>query len=84
MKNKPSQSSDKTEEKRGVTNLLEKSLPEPGISCDGEPAPDRVLPAIFPAGFIAPGRPYEDLRVDPGPESIGEVLLGELDLAEAD
>jgi hypothetical protein len=36
---------------------LEKSLEEPGASCDGEPAPDREAPAIFEAGFIGPEMP---------------------------
>lgn len=35
------------------THLLENSLLEPPRSCDGEPAPERVLPAILPA-FKAP------------------------------
>jgi hypothetical protein len=58
------------------TYLLENSRLEPPRSCDGEPAPERVLPAILPA-FKAPRK--GDLR-DPAPllllllGSVGEVL----------
>jgi hypothetical protein len=59
---------------------LENSLLEPPRSCDGEPAPERVLPAILPA-FMAP-RKGEDLRAPEAPllpplASVGEVLAVE-------
>lgn len=42
-------------------------------SCDGEPAPDRVLLAILPAEFN--GRPNGDLKGAPPIEaSVGDVL----------
>lgn len=45
------------------------------MSCDGEPAPDRVLPAILPAGFRLPERPKGDRRAEPlADESTGEEL----------
>lgn len=42
-------------------------------SCDGEPAPDRVFPAILPAGFIPPAA-KGDLAALPAEASVGEVL----------
>lgn len=70
---------------RGSTNLLEKSLLEPPISCDGEPAPDRVLPAIL-AAFRPPDIPKGDLRLALAGGSTGEVLAaGDVERAcEAD
>jgi hypothetical protein len=59
-------------------NLLE--LPLPICSCDGEPAPDRVFPAILPTEFIpAADSPKGDLRGFPLPlvASVGEVFAVE-------
>lgn len=48
------------------TRLFEKSLLEPGKSCDGEPAPEHEVPAILlPGGFSAPGMPKGDRIADP-------------------
>ena len=47
-----------------MTYLLEKSLLEPAASCEGEPAPERVVPAILPDGFMTPDIPNGDLTVD--------------------
>jgi hypothetical protein len=55
-----------------VNNLL--ALP---ISCEGEPAPDRVLLAIFPAEFNPPDKPNGDLRELPLEGSIGDVFAVE-------
>lgn len=52
---------------------LEKSLAEPGASCDGEPAPDREAPPIFEVGFITPDIPKGDLIEDPLGDSMGEM-----------
>lgn len=42
-------------------------------SCDGEPAPDRVLLAILPAEFD--GRPNDGLKgAPPNEASVGDVL----------
>lgn len=44
-------------------------------SCDGEPAPDRVFPAILPAEFNPPAAsPKGDLGAPPLVGSVGEVL----------
>ena len=56
-----------------VANLLEKSLLEPAISCDGEPAPDRVALAILPE--LRPGEsPNGERNVEAGDGSFGEPL----------
>jgi hypothetical protein len=66
-----------------VTHLFENNLLEepPVISCEGEPAPDRVLPAILLDEFKPPGRPKGDLSDDPGDGSMGDVLaaVGEVE-----
>lgn len=56
-----------------VANLFENSLLDAAISCDGEPAPDRVLPDMMPVGLIPPGSPNGDLP-DDARGSIGELL----------
>lgn len=43
-------------------------------SCDGEPAPDRVFPAILPAEFSPPANPKGDLNALPVEPSVGDVL----------
>jgi len=53
------------------------ALVPPSCSCDGEPAPDRVLLAILLAEFNAPGRPNGDLKEPPVVGSVGEVLAVE-------
>lgn len=55
-----------------MTYLLENNLLAP-ISCDGEPAPDRVVPAIFPA-VKPPGIPKGDRKA---PGSVGDVFAVE-------
>jgi hypothetical protein len=57
--------------------LLEKSVRAPPSSCDGEPAPDRVLLAILPVELRLPGNPKGDLRALPLEGSVGEVLAVE-------
>jgi hypothetical protein len=54
---------------------LENSLLEPPRSCDGEPAPDRVLPAILPVAFKAPRK--GDLSEPALEGSVGEVFAVE-------
>ena len=54
--------------------LLEKTLLEPPISCEGEPAPDRVLPVILPAEFSPPGTPKGDRNALVLEDSVGELL----------
>ena len=49
----------------------------PPSSCDGEPAPDRVLPAILPAEFKPPESPKGDLNALPLEGSVGDVLAVE-------
>lgn len=49
---------------------LEKSLPEPAISCDGEPAPDRELPVMMPLW----ARPKGDLADGTEPSGAGALL----------
>lgn len=46
----------------------------PPSSCEGEPAPDREFPAIFPVEFMPPDRPKGDLNALPLEGSIGDVL----------
>lgn len=47
-------------------------------SCDGEPAPDRVFPAILPAEFNPPAdNPNGDLNALPLDGSVGEVVAVE-------
>jgi hypothetical protein len=71
-----------------VANLLEKSLPEPAISCDGEPAPDRVAFAILPG--LRPGeRPKGDRIAEADEGSFGEppAVVGDVErvwLADCD
>ena len=48
-------------------------LPLPS-SCDGEPAPDRVFPAILLADDNPPANPKGDLNALPAEASVGEVL----------
>jgi hypothetical protein len=56
-------------------NLL---APLPSCSCDGEPAPDRVFPAILPAEFKPPESPNGDLKGFPLDASVvGEVFAVE-------
>jgi hypothetical protein len=65
------------------THLFEYSLLEPGISCDGEPVPDRVVPAILLAGgFSVPDMPKGDLMGAPV-ASLGdcEEMVGEVERA---
>lgn len=56
------------------TYLLGKSLPEPPISWDGEPEPDRVGFAIFAEPNPPVGSPNGDRR-DPLASSLGEWLV---------
>lgn len=59
-----------------ATYRFENKRLDPAMSCDGEPAPDRVLFAMMP-----PGRPKGDLLLG-AVGSIGEFpLLGDWDLA---
>ena len=60
-----------------VSYLLENNLLAPPSSCEGEPAPDRVFPAILPAAFNPPGNPNGDRSALPLEGSIGEVLAVE-------
>jgi hypothetical protein len=57
---------------------LEKSRLDPPRSCDGEPAPERVLPAILPA-FKAPrnGDRCDEGGFEEVEGSVGEVLAVE-------
>jgi hypothetical protein len=49
-------------------------------SCDGEPAPERVVPAIFPTEDNPPGKENGDLKAKPGTGSVGDWLVpGEVD-----
>ncbi len=60
-----------------ATYLLENSLLEPGVSCDGEPAPDRVVPAILADGLMTPDIANADLTLEDSEEgtltAVGEV-----------
>lgn len=59
----------------GHTYLLEKSLADAAMSCDGEPAPEREAPDIL-AGGLRPGeRPKGDLAAPPEEGSSGEELV---------
>jgi hypothetical protein len=60
-------------------HLFENSLLVLPRSCDGEPAPDRVFPAILLAEFNAPGSPKGDLKALPlgGSVPVGEVFAVE-------
>lgn len=53
--------------------LFENSLPEAPISWDGEPAPDRVVPAILAEELRPVERPKGDLMAVPE-GSLGDVL----------
>lgn len=56
--------------------LLENSLLEPGVSCDGEPAPDRVVPDILADGLMTPDMNGDLMLDSPGEELaavVGEV-----------
>ena len=56
-------------------NLFPAPVPVPlPSSCDGEPAPDRVFPAILPAEFNPPANPKGALNPLPVAASVGEVL----------
>jgi hypothetical protein len=58
--------------------LFENNLLAPLFSsCDGEPAPDRVLLAILPAELKPPGIPKGDRSALPLEGSVGEVLAVE-------
>jgi len=57
--------------------LFENNLLALASSCDGDPAPDRVLPAILPAEFKLPEIPNGDLNALPLEGSVGEVLAVE-------
>lgn len=50
--------------------LFENKVLAPPRSCDGEPAPERVLPAILPAGIKPPEFPKGDLKFG----SVGELF----------
>ena len=62
-----------------ASHLFENNLLALPISCDGEPAPDRVFPAILPAEFKPPGSPKGDLKALPleGSVPVGEVFAVE-------
>ena len=61
-------------------DLLENNRPEPAISCDGDPVPDRVTPAILPPGFSPPDMPNGDRMVCPVDVSFGDGLAdGDVD-----
>ncbi len=55
---------------------MEKILAEAPISCDGEPAPDRVVADILAAEVKPLGRPKGD-RMAAAEGSLGDVLVGE-------
>lgn len=56
--------------------LLENNLPEPGISCEGEPAPDRVVPAILLLlAFNVPDMPKGDLTAEAPADSMGDCAV---------
>ena len=57
-----------------MNNLLAGPLPS---SCDGEPAPDRVLLLILPEEFKPPDSPNGDLNALPLEGSIGDVFAVE-------
>lgn len=61
----------------GTPYLLVNSLLALPISCEGDPAPDRVFPAIFPAEFSPPGKPKGDRKALPLEGSVGDVLAVE-------
>lgn len=54
--------------------LLENNLLAPPSSCDGEPAPDRVLPAILPAEVGPADTPNGDRKALPPDGSVGDVF----------
>jgi hypothetical protein len=66
-----------------VRYLLEKSRLDPPISCDGEPAPDRVAPDILVDGVKPGDRPKGDRTEPLGDGSLGDVLGGEFVLLGA-
>jgi len=57
-----------------IAYLFEKGLAAPPSSCDGEPAPDREAPVIFPDDVIPGGKPKGDLKVALAVGSVGELL----------
>ncbi len=59
--------------------LFVNSLLAPPRSCDGDPAPDRVFPAILPAEFKPPESPNGDLKALPlgGSVPVGDVFAVE-------
>jgi hypothetical protein len=58
--------------KRTFTYLLENGLIVLPRSCDGEPAPEREVPAIFPTEDNPPGNEKGDLTAEPGTGSVGD------------
>jgi hypothetical protein len=62
-----------------VTYRFENNLLALPRSCDGDPAPDRVFPAILPAAVKLPGWPKGDRRAFPleGSVPVGEVFAVE-------
>jgi hypothetical protein len=59
---------------------LENNLPAPARSCEGEPAPDRVLLAILLAAPSPGGGPKVERRAEADVGSTGDVLAwGEVD-----
>lgn len=61
--------------------LLENSLLEPGASCDGEPAPDRVVPAILEDGLMTPDIANGDLPLGASSEERLVAVCGEVERA---
>jgi hypothetical protein len=60
--------------------LLEKSLPDAPISCDGEPEPEREAPDILEEGLRPGERPNGDLAAPPEGGSSGDELeVGEVE-----
>lgn len=59
---------------QGGAYLLEKSLPDPARSCEGEPAPERGLPAIKLDDESPPTKPKGGLEFDAAVRSMGELL----------
>lgn len=53
---------------------MEKGLLAPPSSCDGEPAPDRGVPAIFPPDVRPGGKPKGALTEEAPVGSVGELL----------
>ena len=58
---------------------MENSLLEPGASCDGEPAPDREVPAILADGLMTPDIVNGDLTLEESREEILVAGVGEVE-----